>query len=529
MSAVTTSRAVILVTLIALVLWPFYLQSQDETCCGKLSRDIKGLNNTTRTISEDLSKVRSRTEYQDRVLRDSIKSLSTGILATSHRVETIRKSSVEPNTIFLNRFWIFLSAVLVFFMQAGFKALEVGMSRRRHDASVGMKNLLDWLVLSLVYFLWGFGFMYGPSWGDVIGTDFFGSGISYDNFSGFFKSISGATADIQHNEFSLGIEFVLYQLAFAGTAATIVSGAMAERTALTSYAFTAVVVGGVIYPIFGHWVWGGSFVSQSVANLPAHEVYVPWLTRLGFFDFAGSTVVHSVGGWVALIGCYFIGPRTGRFHSDGRVNRERFAPNSMGYAMLGVFILWFGWWGFNGGSTLVYNEDVAPIVLNTNICGAVAGLVAFFHAFFKDRESIYEKTIGGVLGGLVAITANCNVVTAGEAIIIGIFAGWIHNMACDLLIKCRIDDPVGAVPVHLACGIWGTLCVGLFGDLKKLATLTVGAENQLTLWEQIGVQLLGIVVACIFVTSIAAIMFWFLKNTIGLRISPQEEESGKLL
>lgn len=504
-----------------------FLWSQKD-CCDSvrdaLQKNTQSINKTKDTL---------------RIARDSLAGLEMTV--DSNQAQLFRKLDTinlevdrlegiaKPSYIFLSRFWIFLSAVLVFFMQAGFKALEVGMVRKRHEAGVGIKNLLDWLMLSAVFFLWGFGLMYGPTIGGFIGWGFWGSDLENMTIVSELKDISGRQLQLYTaKDLSLGMEFILYQLAFAGTAATIVSGAMAERTALTSYVLTALFVGGIIYPIFGHWVWGGAFINQDINQIPISDLnrQTPWLAKLGFFDFAGSTVVHSIGAWVALTGCYMIGARTGRFLPNGSVNRGKFQPNSLGYSILGVFILWFGWWGFNGGSTLKYNEDVASVVLNTNISGAFAGICAYFHAVFTDKAALYEKTIGGVLGGLVAITANCSVVNSVDAIWIGIIAGLIHNFAFDFLLKIRIDDPVGAIPVHGFCGVWGTLCVALFGDHKKIEKFT---DVDLTFWPQLGVQLVGILTAFFFAVTLSYLMFILLKNTIGLRVDPSDEETGKLV
>lgn len=440
-------------------------------------------------------------------------------------LEKLKDGVITENRNYLNRFWVMLAAVLVFFMQAGFKAFEVGMVRPQHSAMVGMKNLLDWLVLSGVFFLLGFGFMFGESNG------LFG-------FSLFFPSFE----DMKAVGLDYGMEFFLYQLAFAGTAATIVSGAMSERTILLSYVLISLFVGLLVYPVFGHWAWGNIYIPENKA----------WLADLGFMDFAGSTVVHSVGAWVALVGAWMIGPRTGRFNPDGSVNKAGFSSGNLGYAVLGVFILWFGWWGFNGGSTLEYNDSVAVIVLNTNLAGAFAGLVAFLDSFFRDRDNTYEKMLGGVLGGLVAITACCNVVSPLQAILIGMGAGYIQNVGVDLLLKWKIDDPVGAVPVHGLCGVFGTLCVGIFGDpylfsgnqdtilaqANALATERAVDVASIPLTDisldllpfgmirQTVVQLLGVIVAFVFVTVLSYLFFRLIRGTLGLRISTDQELNG---
>ncbi len=234
-------------------------------------------------------------------------------------------------------------------------------------------------------------------------------------------------------------------------------------------------------------------------------------------DFAGSTVVHSVGGWIALVGAWYIGPRLGRYDADGNVRDME--TNNIAFTALGLFILWFGWIGFNGGSQLALDDQVGIIITNTIIAGAAGGLVAFFHCYFEQgRKSIYEKLMGGILGGLVAITACCSVVTPGWALVVGATAGLIHNFSYDILLKkMKIDDPVGAIPVHLVCGIWGTLCVALFGQEALL---------NLPRLEQLGVQVIGILACAVWCVSVSVVMYAFLKKFVGLRVSPLEEKEG---
>ena len=263
----------------------------------------------------------------------------------------------------------------------------------------------------------------------------------------------------------------------------------------------------VIYPVMGHWVWGGVFFESNK----------PWLASLGFLDFAGSTVVHSVGAWVALVGVWVLGPRLGRYGSDGKI--KEFKPYNMAYAILGVFILWFGWWGFNGGSTLAMNDAVGSIILNTNLSAAAAGLTAFLHSYlFQRKADLNEKFLGGILGGLVAITACCDVVTPLSAMIIGFAAGVVHNLAFDLILKrMKLDDPIGAIPVHGACGVFGTLCVGIFGQAHLLPHSRI---------MQIGVQFLGVATCFVWTASTAYVMYRILRATVGLRVPPAEERAG---
>lgn len=394
------------------------------------------------------------------------------------------------NTTFsnANNLWILIAAALVFFMQAGFKVLETGLIKTEHRTGIGVKNLMDWVAGSIAFFFVGFGFMFGDSHMGIIGTDHF-LGLDFSDDYTFV--------------------FFVFQLAFAGTALTIVSGAMSGRTALMPYFVASFFTAIIVYPIFGHWAWGNLLNADNAA----------WLADIGFMDFAGSTVVHSVGAWVGLVGIWIVGPRLGRYNSKGEVQPVKASDYS--YSILGLMILWLGWWGFNGGSTLAFDGSVAKIVLNTNLAAAAACFSAYLHAIYiqRNRDSI-EKMIGGALAGLVAITACCNVVSAVDSVIIGFLAGVIHNIAYVLITeKWKLDDPVGAIPVHGFGGIFGTLCVALFGE----ETLLVHDR-----WTQLVVQLVGILVCMIFTISFAYFLFTVIKYVFGLRLSPQQEIAGEV-
>ncbi len=280
------------------------------------------------------------------------------------------ESAAAVNETNINSLWVLIAAAMVFLMQPGFLCFEVGCVRPNSIVSVAMKNLVDWVMVAALFFLVGFGLMFGTSWGGVIGTDFFllqGIGVAGGTISPFV--------------------FFLFQLAFAATAATIVSGAMSERTGFVTYLMASGIVGLFIYPVFGHWGWGNLLLENNET----------WLTRLGFMDFAGSTVVHSVGGWVALVGVWFLGARLGRYDSEG--NLKPVEALSFPIASLGLFILWFGWWGFNGGSTLAMNGEVGCIIVNTVIAAAAAGMGAFIHSWFvQQKADIHEKFMGGDSG-----------------------------------------------------------------------------------------------------------------------------------
>lgn len=390
----------------------------------------------------------------------------------------------------IDNLWIIVAAALVFTMQAGFLCFEIGAVRLKNVTATAMKNLADWVILSLLFGALGFGLMFGHSASGWVGTDLF--------------FLTGMDAP-GHSE--LGLTFFIYQLAFAGAAATIVSGAMAERTGFVAYASLAAVIGLVIYPVFGHWVWGNAYFGDNPALL----------ADLGFVDFAGSSVVHLVGACIAFVGIRMVGPRLGRFDEDGKPQALR--PHSLAWSAFGTLLLWFGWWGFNGGSTLAFDERVPGIILNTNLAAAAGGMAAFAHCFaFQAKEGIEGKLLGGVLGGLVAITACAHVVSPTAAIAVGLGAGVIHNISASFALeKLRIDDPVGAIPVHGFCGAWGIVCVALLGNASSLP---------LAFWPQLGVQLLGIGVCVAWTCGAAWLTLRAVKHFVGLRVAPDLEIFG---
>lgn len=387
--------------------------------------------------------------------------------------------------------WVLVCTALVFLMQAGFLCLEAGMSRRQHMAVMALKHVMDWCLVSLAFYLVGFGLMFGPSLGGIAGGGLF----AFDWLTPLSEPhrLNGAMG--------------LFMLAFAGTATAMISGAMAERTSFVAYMATAAAVSTLIYPVYGHWVWGDLF-------LPGNHA---WLAQLGFHDFAGSSVVHLLGGTVALVGIWQVGPRLGRF-----VERETrpFEAFSVPLACLGVFLLWLGWWGFNAGS--LYRSQpaaVAEIILNTNLCGAAAALAAFAHGLlFQRGRDLPFKFLGGALGGLVASTAVANLGTPLGMLLLGLVAGPLHNLAWELLRKLRLDDPVGVVPAHMACGILGSLSVALIGRPELLP-----AGSRLA---QLGVQSLGVLVCILWSGCMAWLLFRLLRASAGLRVSPIDEHRG---
>ena len=369
--------------------------------------------------------------------------------------------------------WTLIAAFLVFFMQAGFAMVETGFTRAKNAVNIMMKNLMDFVMGSLAFWAIGFGIMFGASATGWFGTD------------GFFFS------DFLKDKDPWLFAFWMFQVVFAATAATIVSGAMAERTKFIAYLIYSVAISAVIYPVFGSWAWGGLYHGKG------------WLEQLGFIDFAGSTVVHSIGGWAALAGAVVIGPRIGKFTADGKP--KAIPGHNIPLATLGVFILWFGWFGFNPGSTTAANTDIAKIA------GPLGALITAWIMFKKPDASM---TLNGALAGLVGITAGCNNVMPTSAVSIGLVAGVLVVLAVVFIERTfKIDDPVGAISVHGVCGAWGTLAAGLFN--------ADGVTVQL-----IGVQLLGIASAFAWSFGTCFILFHIIKATIGLRVSPEEELEG---
>ncbi len=400
-------------------------------------------------------------------------------------------AAVTQTATQMDKLWVLIAAAMVFLMQAGFLCLEAGLIRTKNIASVSFKNIVDWSVVLVFFYLIGFGLMFGHSWKGLIGLDCFA-----------FETLNGLNGGHE-----LGWIFFIFQLAFAGTAATIVSGAMAERTAFLPYIAASTIIGLLIYPVYGHWVWGNLFFAANK----------PWLAEMGYIDFAGSSVVHAVGGMLALVGIITVGPRLGRYDNYGTI--QKFSQSNTATAGLGVLLLWFGWWGFNGGSTLKFDDSVAPIIFVTNLAAGAAALAAFFHCYiFQNKEDISDKFIGGALGGLVAITAFPHMVTPLGALGVGVIAGVVHNLSYDLVIKVmKLDDPVGAVPVHLFCGALGILLVPIFGDAAQMPHSRV---------TQFTVQAIGLMVCIGWTLGTSFIMFRVLDKLFGLRVSPSQEESG---
>ena len=398
--------------------------------------------------------------------------------------------------VMLDTMWTLVAAFLVFLMQAGFAMVEAGFTRQKNSANIVMKNLMDFGVASLAYWAIGFALMFGAG-NALVGT----SGWFLGGGEGTFDSLAWATPPLTAKW--------LFQAVFAGTTATIVSGAMAERTRFPAYLLYSGLISGLIYPISGHWIWGGG-----------------WLAEREFLDFAGSTVVHSVGGWAALVGTLFLGARLGKYGKDGR---PRALPgHSMPLAMLGVFLLWFGWFGFNPGSTMGAVPSIADIAMTTNLAAAAGALVAMATIWIKGKKPDVGMAGNGALAGLVGITAGCAFVENWAAVVIGGFAGLVVVFSVLFFDRVKIDDPVGAISVHGVCGALGTLAVGLFASPRLVEAAGVGSEGLVYGggFAQLGVQALGVVAVGAWALGASALVFGAIKATIGLRVSAEEEIEG---
>ena len=396
------------------------------------------------------------------------------------------ETEVESVKSFVDTLWVIDCAILVFIMQAGFMCVESGLSRHKNSINVALKNAADFGVSVVVFWLFGFGLMFGKSFNGFFGTDLFFFATDVSQYQTYF----------------------VFQAMFVATAATIISGAVAERLKFVGYLVMTVFATGIIYPIVGHWAWSSSYLGEAMNK--------GWLAAIGFVDFAGSTIVHSVGGWIALSGVLILGPRIGKY---SEANKGKFTGSSFPLAVLGTLILWFGWFGFNGGSNGGMDEAVPLILINTFLSAAFGLLTSLIISFlvFKKPDPFY--VILGPLAGLVSITAACNSVNSIVAIIIGIIGTIIAIIVNELLEKKEIDDVVGAVPVHLAAGVWGTIAVGIFSNLETLGT-------GLTRIEQIKVQIIGVVVIGAFSFISSYIFFRVLNYFYPLRVSPIHEELG---
>lgn len=379
--------------------------------------------------------------------------------------------------LLMNIMWTLIGAFLVYFMQAGFAMVETGFTRAKNAGNICMKNMMDFVLGSIFFFLVGFALMFGGD-GSVIGM------------SGFFNPTSLADADGLFHGLPIGV-FMIFHTVFCATSATIVSGAMAERTKFSAYLVYSACISVFIYPVTGHWIWGGG-----------------WLSAIGFHDFAGSTAVHMVGGVLAFIGAKTLGARIGKYNKDGSANG--IPGHNLPIGVLGVFILWFCWFGFNCGSTTGAATNIGDIAMTTNLAAAAATLMALLTTWIKYGKPDVSMTFNGSLAGLVAITAGCDVVSNYAALAIGVIAGVAVVFVIDFVDKkLKVDDPVGAVGVHGFCGAMGTILTGVFSSEVSLTT-----------------QIIGVVSVIVYVVVSGIIVFTVIDKTVGLRVSEQEEKDG---
>ncbi|MCF6148114.1 MAG: ammonium transporter [Candidatus Kuenenia sp.] len=398
---------------------------------------------------------------------------------------------MENIQININHIWVIMAACMVFFMQVGFTSYETGFSQSKNAISIALRNLVDTLISSLVFFSVGFGLMFGKSYMGLIGIDL------------FFAN------EVASHPNTLSYSFLFFHMAFASTAATILTGAIAERSGFIPNVAGAAFIIAVIYPIFGHWVWGDLFSFNQTG----------WLKKLGFIDFAGSTVVHSIGGWFAMAGAIVVGPRLGKYNTDGTSNR--IGLHNVPLVTLGTFFLWFGWFGFNGGSLLRASANIGLVILNTNLAASAAGLSALIFIYVTKNRIEAGSLFTAILAGLVAITASSNMVTPGSAVCIGLITGILAINAESFIEKVlKIDDPVSAVAVHGVGGVIGTLCVALFA--QKSAFLTEDGSRI----YQLGIQALGVIVAFSWSFGMGMLFFLCLKKLKRIRVTPEEEKRG---
>jgi len=420
---------------------------------------------------------------------------------TQELLDQLSGAKVAMDTV-----WTLIAAFLVMFMALGFAMLESGFCRAKNTVNICSKNFIVFALTSLSFLMLGWGIMFGDGNG-FMGTSGLwllggadNSPVTGDAYKGVYSAISWTGIPLEAK--------FLFQVVFTATAATIISGAVAERIKFSAFFLFSILMGAVLYPITGHWIWGGG-----------------WLGSFGMWDFAGSTVVHSVGGWAALAGAILLGPRLGKFTKEGKVSP--IPGHSIALATLGVFVLWFGWFGFNPGSTMAADwGSIGHIALTTNTAAAAGVVAATLFAWIVLGKPDLTMALNGGIAGLVAITAPCAFVSVGSAIIIGLAAGVLVVSSVLFFDRIRVDDPVGAISAHLTCGIWGTLAVGLFAQDQFAPGTTgdglfFGGGGTLFFAQLVGVVAVG---AFIFTASFAG---WsLLKATIGIRVSPEEEFEG---
>jgi Amt family ammonium transporter len=454
------------------------------------------------------------------------------------------KGAVNTANIAIDTAWVLMTAALVFFMQAGFGMVEAGFIRAKHTTNILMKNTLDFCTASVAFLLVGYAIMFGPG-NAYVGTEGWGmmwggrpetkvtwevevekDGKKVPEKQEATVKMDAGTIPVPNGVGVPTWAFWMFQVAFAGAAATIVAGGMAERTKFVGYLLYTIVVSAIIYPVVGHWIW---YAGHNYPGTGAELSEPGWLNKMGFLDFAGSTVVHSVGGLAALAGTIVLGPRLGKYGPKGEM--RPILGHNLTVASLGLFILWFGWFGFNPGSTLSLtgagmSELAGRIFVTTNIAAAAGAITAMAVSWGLHGKADFGMTVNGALAGLVAITAPCAFVTPIASIWIGVVGGVLVVFATKFLDTVGIDDPVGAVPVHCVNGIWGTLSVGLFHyynvlDDKAPKGLLYGGGVDQTI-----IQLIGIGANAAWTLGVAFVLFYAIKFTVGLRVSEQEEYEG---
>ena len=389
----------------------------------------------------------------------------------------------------IDTLWVLICTCLVFLMQGGFMCLEAGITRPKNSINIALKNITDMSVAITVFWMFGFGLMFGSSFYGIFGTEFF-----------FFTSDYGAYQ-----------VYFLYQAVFVATATSIISGAIAERTKFEAYILISLITSGLIYPIVGHWGWASLVIADYGANADPG-----WLVALGFYDFAGSTIVHSVGGWIALASLIVIGPRTGRFNNTGNIKMYTSFP----LAIFGIFILWFGWFGFNGASNGKLDFNVPRIMMNTFAGGSGGLLIGVLYGYFKQKNISPRAILIAPLAGLVSITASANIIDQIQALTIAAIASLIALKADELLEKFKIDDVVGAVPVHLSAGIWGTIAVALFADIDN------DFFNNASRFDILKSQLVGVLAVGLFAFSSTFLILKTVNKFYKLRVTGIDEELG---
>lgn len=415
------------------------------------------------------------------------------------------EETVLSNKIALDTVWVLLTAFLVFWMNAGFALVESGLCRAKNTVNILAKNFIVFAISSIAFYIIGWGIMFGD------GTPYFGlEGLFFitgaDNSPAVGDAYKGVYSAMNWTGVPLYAKF-FFQLVFAGTAATIVSGAVAERIKFLSFIVFSFVIVGFIYPVIGHWIWGGG-----------------WLAKLGMFDFAGSSVVHSVGGWAALAGVIVLGPRLGKFTKDGKVNP--IPGHNMSTATLGALILWLGWFGFNPGSTMAVDAGaIARVALTTNTAAAAATITAAITAWVMLGKPDLSMILNGTLAGLVAVTAPCAFISVPSSLIIGLIAGVLVVLAVVFFDKIRIDDPVGALSVHLVNGVFGTLALGLFAE-DRFMPGTTGNGLFFGGGKLLISQITAVIAVGVFTFIVSIVAWYIIKAIFGLRVSEEEETIG---